>query len=132
MNRLKRHWPAFLLAVIMTLALSPIALAQAVTSNTQEINGVPANMMMWAVIVGFLASPIISALNRQAWSSDLKAAATFAWCVIAALGTIYFTGQFDAKNLSTTILFTFFTAIGSYQGVWKPSGIAGKIEGKTG
>lgn len=132
MNRIKRHWPAFVLALIFTLALAPIAFAQDVTSNTQQINGVPTNLMMWGAIIGFLASPIISGLNRQRWSSDVKAVMTFVWCVVGALGTVIFTGQFDLKNLATTVLFVLFSAIGSYNLLYKPSGIAGKIEGKTG
>ena len=129
---LRRHWPVFVAVLILMLATAPVAFAQEVTSDTQSINGVPTDLMMWGALIGFLASPVISGLNRQRWSSDVKAAMNFVWCVVGALGTVIFTGQFDLKNLATTILFVLFSAIGSYNLLYKPSGIAEKIEGRTG
>jgi len=120
---------AIALVIVLTVQL---AAAQEVTTDTSEIGGIPTNILMWGTVIGFLGSPFISALNRQKWSSEVKALSAFVWCFVGALGTVYFSDNFDVQNLATTFLFTFVTAISSYEKFWKPTGIAGKIERATG
>jgi hypothetical protein len=103
-----------------------------VSTNTGEIGGVPTDIIMWGTILGFLGSPVITMINRRKWSSEAKASSAFGWCFIGALGTVYFSHNFDVQNLATTFLFTFVTAIASYERFWKPSGIVDKINDVTG
>jgi hypothetical protein len=132
MNLLKRHWPLIIVAVL--LAFYPvIAFAQDVTSNTQQVNGVPTALMMWSAIIGFWLPTIIAAINRYNWSPSTKGALAFLVCLVVAAGTTYYSGDLaQIKDYGTAALFVIFTAMGSYQVFWKPSGIAPKIEQKTG
>jgi hypothetical protein len=116
----------FLLVYAAAFAASPTE------TNADEIGGIPTNIMMWGTIIGFFGSPVITAINRRRWSSELKAASAFVWCFIGALGTVYFSNNFDIQNLATTFLFTTVTAIASYEKIWKPTGIVDKIYNVTG
>ena len=137
MNRLTfviRYWPAFALAAILMLATAPIVFAQA-EANTEEVNGVPTNMIMWSAIVGFFLPLAIAIPKRQRWASWLKGLFAFACCLIAAAGTAYFSGDLhQIKDYATAALFVVFTALGSYKLLWGPEAadIAGSIERKTG
>lgn len=93
--------------------------------------------VMATLVVGFLMSPIASALNRAGWASEVKAVATFVWCFLAAL-LLMFAGeqlndvQMTAQSLVATFLVIFVMAIGLYRWYFQPSGIAAKIEASTG
>jgi hypothetical protein len=92
-----------------------------------------ANVAMWSAIVGFLLPPAIAMVNRHAWSSTTKAIVAFVFCMIAAAGTTFFAGDLDKEgDLATAALTVFGAAIGTYRSFWQTSGIAPKLEEKTG
>lgn len=98
---------------------------------------VGSNYVLATLVVGFLMSPITSALNRSTWSSEAKAAGAFVWC-FAASALLLFAGDklggvpLDATALVGTFLVIFVMAIGLYRWYFQPSGIANKIEAATG
>mgnify|MGYP000058182311 CR=1 FL=1 len=133
MTHIKRHWPAFALALIFSLALAPIAFAHEAASNTEAVNGVPTNMIMWSSVVGFFLPLAIAIPKRQRWASWVKGVFAFGCCLVAAAGTAYFSGDLSKiSDYVTAALFVVFTALGSYKLLWQPSGIAPGIEEKTG
>jgi len=76
------------------------------------------DLMMYSAIVGFVSSMfIIPVIQQPHWTTQVRAAVTFAYCVLAGLGTAYFTGEFDIANLTTSILSVFVTAIATYKGL---------------
>ena len=109
--------------------------AQEVTSNAEEVNGVPTNMIMWSAVVGFFLPLAIAIPKRENWPSWLKGFFAFFCCCLAALGTAYFSGDLtQIKDYATAALFVLFTALGSYKLLWGPeaSGIESRISEKTG
>lgn len=85
-----------------------------------------------SVIVGFFLSPAISAINREAWSSHVKAAVAFAACLVAAVVTAWYEASTNWHDLRGVLIALFSAAIISYRAFWGPSGIADKISKTTG
>lgn len=91
---------------------------------------------MWDVVVGFVSATFLLPIIQQPrWTERVRAAVTFAWCVVTGLVTAYLTGAFggihDVRAGVTSVLFTLVTAIASYHGFAKPTGIASSIEEAT-
>jgi drug/metabolite transporter (DMT)-like permease len=98
---------------------------------------VGSNYVLATLVVGFLMSPITSALNRQRWSAELKAIGAFVWCLLAAVLLLFAGEQLnevtpDPTSLVGTFLVIFVMAIGLYRWYYNPSGISDKIAAKTG
>jgi len=85
---------------------------------------------MWAMVVGFLLPPVIAVLQKSSASEYLKTTLAFAVCMLAAMGNIYVTGEYEGKKMVTVALITLVSAISTYKGFWKPTGIAPYIEKK--
>jgi len=89
---------------------------------------------MWSLIVGFLIPPFLAIIQQPGWSDPLRAVVAFVVAIIVALGTVYFAGnlEFDhEKGWISAILLVLVTAVATYKGFWKPTGVAPKIEAAT-
>ena len=76
------------------------------------------NATAWAMIVGFISSLfIIPIIQQPGWSAMRRSVVTFAYCILAGLGTIFFAGDFNLRDSATTILTVFVLAIGTYKGL---------------
>lgn len=95
------------------------------------MNSVPNNITMWAGIVGFFLPIAISVITQSGWNDRVKSVIAFICCLIASIGTAYFSGNFAGQDIVTCALIVFTLAIASYVGFWKPSGIAGAIRSVT-
>lgn len=86
---------------------------------------------MWAIIVGFLTPPVLSIIQQPTWATHVRAVLTFIWCAVAGAGTAYFTGAFNGRSVITCILLVLVSAIATYKGLWKATGISPAIESAT-
>lgn len=86
---------------------------------------------MWSLLVGFFLPLAISAIQRASWSNPVRAAVAFGVCVLAGLGTVWLAGNFSTKNIVSSVLLVLVTALATYKGLWKPSGVAPAIETAT-
>lgn len=89
------------------------------------------NLEMWSLVVGFLLPILIAVIQQEAWPSWLRSVTMFVICLIAAAGTVYFQGRFDLQDYVTSALLIVVTAIGTYKGIWQPTGIAPALEHVT-
>jgi uncharacterized membrane protein YfcA len=89
------------------------------------------NLEMWSLIVGFLLPIVIAFIQQEKWSEVIRSVTMFIVCVIAATGTVYFSGHFNLQDLVTSALLIIVTAIGTYKGIWQPTGIAPALEHVT-
>lgn len=89
------------------------------------------NLEMWALLVGFVLPLVISALEQSTWSNGIRSAVAFVVCVIAGGITAWIAGDFDTNDIVTAALIVLTTALATYKGLWKPTGIAPKIEAAT-
>lgn len=90
-------------------------------------------VQMWELLVGFISATFFLPLIQQPkWSNGVRALITFGWSVVAGLGTAYFSGGFtgthDVRTGVTAILTVLISAIATYHGFAKPTGIAPTIE----
>lgn len=86
---------------------------------------------MWLLVVGFLLPLVISVIQQQSWSDQLRALVAFAACVVAGAGTAYFQGDFTGKRVISGILIVAVTALTTYRNFWKPTNISPTIETMT-
>lgn len=89
------------------------------------------NLEMWSLIVGFLLPIFIAFIQQEKWPSWLRSVIMFVICLIAAAGTVYFQDRFDVQDYVTSALLIVVTAIGTYKGIWQPTGIAPALEHAT-
>lgn len=89
------------------------------------------NLAALNIIVGFVSPTVISVINRPTMSAQNKAFITFGFCVVVGFLTALFMGQLTVEDITSSILLTFVAAITAYNGLFKPTGIAAKIEEKT-
>lgn len=90
------------------------------------------NALTLAAIIGFAMPPLIAALNRRNWSSEVKGIVAFTVCLVAGVGTAWWNDDLNQKDIRGTILIVFGAAIVTYHQFWRPSGISDTIEKKTG
>lgn len=89
------------------------------------------NLQMWALIVGFFMPVVLSIIVQTGWSTQIQAVLTFLASLVAGAGTAYFQGDLTGKRFVEASLVVLVTAVATYHGSWKPSGIAPAIEAKT-
>jgi len=87
---------------------------------------------MWSLVVAFFLPVAIAVIQRQAFSSALRATITFLVSGVAAAGTAYFTDGLTGGNLIHSGLIILVGTIAVYQGLMKPTGIAPAVEAATG
>lgn len=86
---------------------------------------------MWALLVGFAAPLLVAVVQRPGWSEGLRALVTAGFSVVAGTGTVWLTGSMDGRSVISSILLVLVTSIAAYKGLWKPTGVAPKIETAT-
>lgn len=91
---------------------------------------------MWELIVGFLSATfVLPVIQQPQWSPKRRALVTFGYSVVVGLVTAYLAGGYaavrDARTAVSAVLLTLVTAIATYRGFAKPTGIAPQIEGAT-
>lgn len=89
------------------------------------------NLQMWALIVGFLLPPVLAVIQQARWSDAFRAVVAFLACAVAGAGTAYFQGDLNFERWVEAGLVILVSAMATYRGLWKPSGIAPAIEAKT-
>lgn len=94
---------------------------------------------LWGLIVGSVLPPLIAILQRSA-SPSVRAIVMLGTSLVAGIVTVDVADNhkldlsmdFDDANLWATVI-AVTTAAGSfYRSVWRPTGVAGTIEEKTG
>lgn len=89
------------------------------------------DLAMWTLIVGTLLPPLIAAVQQPTWSSRTRSIVTVGTCLVAGFGTAWLGDALRGVSLVTTVLTVLVTALATYQGFWKPTGIAPTVESLT-
>ncbi|MFC8676664.1 hypothetical protein ACFUEN_28765 [Streptomyces griseorubiginosus] len=86
---------------------------------------------LWAAVLGYLLPPLIAIPVQRHWAGPVKGIFMLLVAAGDGLGTAYFNGELSGRSVVTCTL-TAALAIGvAYHTLWKPSGIAPRIEGAT-
>ncbi|MEU0184161.1 hypothetical protein ABZ312_23665 [Streptomyces sp. NPDC006207] len=86
---------------------------------------------LWSAFLGFAAPPLIAVVQQPRWSSTAKTLVMLLSSVALGCGSAYFGGQFTAHTVGGNVLIVAIAAGSAYQTVWKPSGVAPRIERAT-
>jgi hypothetical protein len=94
------------------------------------------DLQMWNLVIGFVSATfVLPVIQQPTWRAQTRALVTFLYSVVVGLGAAYLTGAFngvhDVQAGVSAVLFTFVTAIATYKGFAKPTGIAPVIEDAT-
>lgn len=89
------------------------------------------DLEMWTLLVGALLPALIAVIQQPQWSCRLRAVVTVVACLVAGGGTAGLDGQLTGRSVVTSVLTVLVTALATYHGFWKPSGIAAAVEGLT-
>lgn len=90
------------------------------------------NTAMWALIVGFFLPIGIAVIQQRHWSTGFRAVIGFLICLLAAVGTVLIqVGSWDWHKWVQSALLIVVTAISTYEGFWKKTGIAPSVEAST-
>lgn len=89
------------------------------------------SIVLISALVGSLLPNLIAVLNQVHWPSWLKAIVAFAACCIAAVAVTAAKGTLTAQDWVGSAIVVFTVARASYAGLWKPTGVADKIETAT-
>jgi hypothetical protein len=84
-----------------------------------------------SALVGSFLPLLVAFVQRQHWSGWVRTAVGVAACAIAAVIVSYTKGQLNLHDLATTGFIIFTLTKTTYLSVWKPSGVAPKIEAAT-
>jgi hypothetical protein len=85
----------------------------------------------WSLLVGFFLPAVLAFLIQTHWSQAVKSVVAFVACAAAAVPTAYLAGDLDGKDWFTAAIAILVVAVSTYQGFWKPTGIAPSLETKT-
>ncbi len=94
------------------------------------------DLQMWELVVGFLSATfVLPVIQQPRWSDRARALVTFVYCCVVGLVTAYLTGAFsgihDFRAGVSSVLLMLVTAVASYRGFAKPTGVAPAIERAT-
>ncbi len=89
------------------------------------------SLIAWSGIVGFFLPLLIAAIFRLTWPQTLRAVVSFIICLIAGMGTAYFSGSFSLTNLGLSIGVVLVTAWSSFSRLWNKTGVTDAIEKVT-
>ena len=86
---------------------------------------------MWALIIGYISPPLIAIVQQSHWGAALKSTVMLLASLLIGGGTSYFAGDFDGRTVVTCVLTAAVAAGAAYHTLWKPSGVAPRIERST-
>ncbi len=94
------------------------------------------DVAMWELIVGFLSATfVLPVIQQPSWTERTRALVTFLYSIVVGLVTAYLTGAFaglaDVRAGASAVLLMLVSAISTYKGFAKPTGIAQRIEIST-
>lgn len=89
------------------------------------------NLAYWSMIVAFFIPIVVSVVTQSNWASKAKAIVFFVVSVVAAAGTAYFQGDLTGRNFVESALLILAAATSFYKGIFKPTGLAERIESAT-
>lgn len=89
-------------------------------------------LQVWSLVLGFLVPPILAVIQQPKWSQQVRSLVTFGFALLVGFGNVWLNGDLSkAADWTSAILIVLISAISTYKGFWKPSGIAPAIETKT-
>jgi len=89
------------------------------------------NLQLVSAFVGLVMPLVVSVINQEHWSSELKGVVALVISFVAAGVTTWVNGGLHGHSLASSFLIVFGATIATYRVFWKPTGISDKVESAT-
>lgn len=89
------------------------------------------NLAMWSLIVGALTPPLVSVVQRPTFNPHFRVILMIAAAVVDGVVIAWLQGDLTFARFTNSALVAGVAIISAYQGIWKPTGIAPRIERAT-
>jgi len=89
------------------------------------------NLAMWSLVVGFFTPPVLAVIQQPKWSATVRAIVGFLFALVVGGVTAWLTGSLNVNDWVSAALIVLVSAITTYKGFWKETGVAQKIEAAT-
>jgi hypothetical protein len=99
--------------------------------SNPRIGAVMSNLALVSAFVGIVMPLVVSVINQEHWSSQLKGVVALLVSFVAAAVTTWAEGGLHGHSLASSFLIVFGATIATYRVFWKPTGISDKVETAT-
>ncbi len=82
----------------------------------------------YELVAGIFLPLLISILVREQWSKSTKTWVSLVIVLAASAGYVFYSGDWNVKDIGGTILKIFVIAVTTYKLFWKPSGVTDSLE----
>jgi hypothetical protein len=89
------------------------------------------NLAMWSLIVGALTPPLVAVIQRPKWSGTARTFFMLLAATVDGVVVAWLEGNLDFARFTNSALVAGVAIITAYYGIWKPTGVAPKIEKAT-
>jgi hypothetical protein len=89
------------------------------------------DLTMWSLVVGALLPVLVAVVQQARWPDWLRAVVTAVSCLVAGAVTAWLAGDMTGKTFVSSVLTVLVTALATYQGFWKRTGVAPAVERVT-
>ena len=89
------------------------------------------NPQALGLIVGVVLPLLTAVVQQPSLPRAARVALAVAVSIVAGTGTVAAAGHFDTANWVTTVAAVLVAAQASYESIWQPTGITGRIETAT-
>lgn len=89
------------------------------------------NLAMWSLIVGALTPPLVAVIQQPKWNGTARTVFMLLAAVVDGVVISWLQGDLDFTRWANSALVAGVAIITAYYGIWKPTGVAPKIEAKT-
>lgn len=89
------------------------------------------NLSMWTLLAGTLLPLVIATVQQPGWSPRVRSLVTTGLCLVVGGGTAWLGDALTGQSVVTSVLTVLVAALATYQGFWKPTGIAPTVEALT-
>jgi peptidoglycan/LPS O-acetylase OafA/YrhL len=98
------------LVALFCATVPSLAMAQVDTGGTTTPLDSMSSYALWSIAAGFIGAWVMALVNQSHWSSILKFATVFVWCMIAAGITAYFKRELNLADWSRSLVLVFVSA----------------------
>jgi hypothetical protein len=86
----------------------------------------------YTAVVGVILPLLVAYLKNQDWPKGIKMALAVLLTVVASVGHMFYSGNFDMADLGKTFLVMLSISTTTYKWVWQPTKVSDKIETRMG
>ena len=125
-------WRKLLFTLTVVLVSMLHVVAGSAEDGVTDVASASAAIQQWEVILGFIQPLLIAFIIQSSWSRSTQSVVSFLAAAATTTIGMWLQGDFNGvTDWVTSVMTVFAVSMTSYYGVWKPTGVAPKIEVAT-